>query len=103
MTADNGYFLYYDKKYLSDVDVQTLDGILTVAAANEKKFTMDWSSGWVPFAGVSGEFHSTVILAPGLLYLNGIPNTADTCDNAAIFHTFQELGIKTVFKSGMGS
>ncbi|MDE6982281.1 MAG: extracellular solute-binding protein, partial [Lachnospiraceae bacterium] len=27
MTADNGYFLYYDKKYLSDVDVQTLDGI----------------------------------------------------------------------------
>ena len=28
MTADNGYFLYYNKKYLSDSDVKTLDGIL---------------------------------------------------------------------------
>ncbi len=54
MTADNGYFLYYDKKYLSDVDVQTLDGILTVAAANEKKFTMDWSSGWYLYAFFGG-------------------------------------------------
>lgn len=31
MTADNGYFLYYNKKYLSDSDVKTLDGILKVA------------------------------------------------------------------------
>lgn len=54
MTADNGYFLYYDKRYLSDVDVQTLDGILTVAAANEKKFTMDWSSGWYLYAFFGG-------------------------------------------------
>ena len=28
MTADNGYFLYYDKNVLSDTDVQTMDGIL---------------------------------------------------------------------------
>lgn len=50
MTADNGYFLYYDKRYLSDTDVQTLDGILSVAAANQKKFTMDWTSGWYMYA-----------------------------------------------------
>lgn len=50
MTADNGYFLYYDKKYFSDKDVQTLDGILDVAAANHKKCTMDWSSGWYMYA-----------------------------------------------------
>lgn len=46
MTADNGYFLYYNKAYLSDEDVKTLDGILRVAAANGKSFAMDWSSGW---------------------------------------------------------
>ena len=34
MTADNGYFLYYNKKYLSDSDVKTLDGILKVAEKN---------------------------------------------------------------------
>lgn len=46
MTADNGYFLYYNKKYLTDKDVETMDGILKVAKENGKKFTMDWSSGW---------------------------------------------------------
>ena len=28
MTADNGYFLYYDKNYLTEEDVQTMDGLL---------------------------------------------------------------------------
>ena len=41
MTADNGYFLYYNKKYLKDADVETMDGILKVARDKGKKFTMD--------------------------------------------------------------
>ena len=45
-SADNGYFLYYNKKYLSESDVKTFDRILEVAAENEKKVTMDLSSGW---------------------------------------------------------
>ncbi|MBR5224266.1 MAG: extracellular solute-binding protein, partial [Clostridia bacterium] len=31
MTADNGYFLYYDKSVLTEEDVKTLDGILAAA------------------------------------------------------------------------
>lgn len=50
MTADNGYFLYYDKTYFSDEDVQSLDRILEVAAANGKKFSMEWDSGWYLYA-----------------------------------------------------
>jgi len=46
LTADNGYFLYYDKEYLTEEDVKTLDRILEVCAENGKKFVMDWSSGW---------------------------------------------------------
>ena len=46
MTADNGYFMYYNKNYFSDSDVATLDGMLSIAAANGKYVTMDWSSGW---------------------------------------------------------
>lgn len=46
MTADNGYFLFYNKNYLSDNDAATLDSILNVAGANGKYFTMDWTSGW---------------------------------------------------------
>lgn len=45
-SADNGYFLYYNKEYLSDADVQTLDRILEVAAENEKKLSMEFNSGW---------------------------------------------------------
>lgn len=45
-SADNGYILYYNKKYLSESDVKTFDRILEVAAENEKKVTMDLSSGW---------------------------------------------------------
>lgn len=45
-SADNGYFLYYNKAYLSDSDVQTMDRILEVAAENEKKLSMELNSGW---------------------------------------------------------
>lgn len=49
-TADNGFFLYYDKKYFSEKDVQTLDGILKVAEKNKKKFAMEFNSGWYLYA-----------------------------------------------------
>ena len=46
MTADNGYYLYYDKSVLSEEDVQTLDGILAAANAAGKQVHMDVSNGW---------------------------------------------------------
>jgi arabinogalactan oligomer/maltooligosaccharide transport system substrate-binding protein len=50
LTADNGYFLYYNKKYFSDKQVETLDDILKVAAAENKLFVMDWSSAWYVYS-----------------------------------------------------
>ena len=50
LTADNGYFMYYNKDYFSDSDVATLDGMLDIAGANGKYVTMDWSSGWYLYA-----------------------------------------------------
>lgn len=46
MTADNGYFLYYNKKYFSGNDVKKLDTILAKAEKVHKKVTMDWTSAW---------------------------------------------------------
>lgn len=46
MTADNGYFMYYDKNYFTEEDVKTFDGMLAVCEANGKKMTMDLTSGW---------------------------------------------------------
>ena len=46
MTADNGYFLYYDKSLVSADDVKTLDGLLDAAQKKGKKVLMDISNGW---------------------------------------------------------
>lgn len=46
MTADNGYFLYYDKSVVSDEDAKSLDSILAAANKAGKKVFMDVSNGW---------------------------------------------------------
>ncbi|WMJ23226.1 extracellular solute-binding protein [Paludicola sp. MB14-C6] len=46
MTADNGYFLYYDKSIISEDAVKSVDGILAAADKAGKKFLFDMSNGW---------------------------------------------------------
>lgn len=46
MTADNGYFMYYDKSVISDEDAKSLDTILAAAEKANKKVFMDLSNGW---------------------------------------------------------
>lgn len=46
MTADNGYFMYYDKSVFTEEDVKSLDKMLEVANAAGKKVFMDVSNGW---------------------------------------------------------
>ena len=46
MTADNGYFMYYDSSVFSAEDVKSLDKMLEVAGTAGKKVFMDLSNGW---------------------------------------------------------
>ncbi len=46
MTADNGYFMYYDSSVVSEEQAKTLDGILAACKSKNKKFFMDISNGW---------------------------------------------------------
>ena len=46
MTADNGYFLYYDSSVLSEEDVASWDSMLAAADAAGKKVAMTLASGW---------------------------------------------------------
>jgi len=50
LTADNGYFLYYNKAYFTDEDVQSLERILEAAEKAERLVAMDWSSAWYVYA-----------------------------------------------------
>ncbi len=45
-SADNGYFLFYDKSVVSEEAAQTVDGILEACGTAGKKFGMVYASGW---------------------------------------------------------
>ncbi len=50
LTADNGYFLFYNHKYISDEDVQTMDGLLEAANKCGKQVFMEMTSGWYMYS-----------------------------------------------------
>ncbi len=54
LTADNGYFLYYNKDYFSEEDILSLDRMLSVAAERGRKGSMEWSSGWYVYSLFGG-------------------------------------------------
>ncbi len=50
LTADNGYFLYYNKAYFTEEDVQSFNRLVEAAAEAGRVVTMDWSSAWYVYA-----------------------------------------------------
>lgn len=54
LTADNGYFLYYNKQYFSEEDIASLDRMLDIAAEYGRKVSMEWSSGWYVYSLFGG-------------------------------------------------
>lgn len=59
MTADNGYFMYYDKSVFTEEDVKSFDKMLEVAGAADKKVMMNISDGWYVasfFIGAGNKF-----------------------------------------------
>ncbi len=53
-TADNGYFMYYNKQYLTEEDVKTLDRMMEVAARNGKYVTIDMDAAWYFYSFFKG-------------------------------------------------
>ena len=54
MNVSNGYFLYYNKEFLSEEDVESLDRILEVAAENGKFFAFDMANAWYLYSFFQG-------------------------------------------------
>jgi arabinogalactan oligomer/maltooligosaccharide transport system substrate-binding protein len=65
-TADNGYFMFYNKSYFTDEDVQTLDGMLSIAAAAGKYLSMEMSSGWYMYSFFAGAGLDMYLLNDGV-------------------------------------
>lgn len=54
LTADNGYFMFYDASFFTEEDVKTLDTMLEKAAAAGKKVSMDLANGWYLYSFYQG-------------------------------------------------
>ena len=46
LTADNGYFMYYDKRVVKDEDVDSLEKIIADCEAANKNFAFECGSAW---------------------------------------------------------
>ena len=47
LTSDNGYYLYYDSRVVSDEQAQTLEGIIEACRAANKKFGYNLTNAWI--------------------------------------------------------
>ena len=65
-TADNGYFMFYNKAYFTEEDVQTLDGMMAVAAANGKYVGFPMSNGWYFYSWFKGAGLDMHVLEDGV-------------------------------------
>ena len=54
MTADNGYFMFYDSSVFTEEDVQSLDAMVAAAEASGTKIAMDLSNGWYLYSFFAG-------------------------------------------------
>lgn len=54
LTASNGYFLYYNKEYVTDEQAESWDGLLEAAAACGGKVGMDITNGWYIYSFFAG-------------------------------------------------
>lgn len=65
MSADNGYFLYYDSSVLSEDDVKSWDALLAAADKAGKKVSMTLESGWYNASFFYGAGFTTGLNADG--------------------------------------
>ncbi len=54
MTADNGYFMFYNKEYFSEKDVKSLDAMLKIAAKNNKQVAIEIDNAWYLYSFFAG-------------------------------------------------
>lgn len=72
--TDNTFFLYYNKAYLTETDVQSLDGILSKCSSS-KQFAFPMTDGWY-----STSFYFGKGLGYEVTYDKNLSETKITCD-----------------------
>ena len=96
MTADNGYFLYYDKSVLSEEDVQSMDTLLAKADASGKKFMMSLNDAWYIYSFYAGAGLKATLADDGV---NTVCNWNEA-PGADVTQAILDISKQPAFKSG---
>ena len=96
MTADNGYFLYYDSSVLTADDVLTMDTMLEKAAAAGKKFMMSVNDAWYIYSFYAGAGLVATLADDGI---NTVCNWNEA-PGADVTQTILDIAVNPGFKSG---
>ncbi|MDE7428696.1 MAG: extracellular solute-binding protein [Lachnospiraceae bacterium] len=96
MTADNGYFMFYDASVFSESDVQSMEKMLEVAEAAGKKVAMDISNGWYIYSFFQGAGYELTLNDDGSNTCTwnapGGTDVAQTIMNLCATNTLIDLG-----------
>lgn len=95
----NGYFLFYNTKYIKDSDADSLDRMVQIAGNSHKIIAMDLSSGWYLYSFFSG---AGLTLHTDESGQKNLCNWADEDTDISGFEvtkSIAKLAVKTGFKS----
>lgn len=73
MTADNGYFMYYDKSVFTEEDITSWESMLDAAEAAGKKILFDMGNAWYTYGFFAGAGLTVTLNSDG----------SNTCDWAS--------------------
>ena len=88
MTSDNGYYLYYDSRVVSDEQAKTLEGVVEACTAAGKKFGYNLDNAWI----MAGFFFSQPVGGGAPLCLSTWTYSEDGKDAIAVNDTFNSEG-----------
>lgn len=98
-TADNGYFMFYNKEYFTEDDVKSLDRMMEVAAENGKQITMQFDSGWYNLSFFLGAGFSLSLNADGSQFCDWNGTSADGIAGVDVVQAMLDIAANPGFVS----
>ena len=98
-TADNGYFMFYNKEYFTEEDVKTLDRMMEVAAEAGKKVSMEYTSGWYNLSFFLGAGFTLAANADGSTTCDWNGTSASGIDGVAVAQAMLDIAANPGFVS----
>lgn len=96
-TADNGYFMFYNKSYFTEEEVKSFDTMMEVASAAGKKVAMEITSGWYGLSFFLGTGFAMANNGDGSTALDWNATSADGVAGTDVAQAIIDIGTNAGF------